>query len=80
MHTIADRRKMKSSLLLPEDDCFLRMSTNTRSFTITAPPSLDEMRKIVKGLEDALKDERQLREELEENLLIYKTRVLSRER
>lgn len=41
MHTIADRRKMKSSLLLPEDDCFLRMSTNTRSFTITAPPSLD---------------------------------------
>lgn len=66
MPGISDKRKMKSSMVLGADeDSFMRMSTNTRGFVNSAPPSHDDLRRIIKELETAIKEERERREELE---------------
>ena len=50
MPGISDRRKMRSSNVFGEEDSLMRMSTNTRGFLNTAPPSHDDFRKIIRDL------------------------------
>lgn len=62
MPNISDRRKLSMSKNISrEDDSLIRMNSNKTKAIIETPPSSHDMRKVVRELEEMLKEERMKR-------------------
>ena len=60
MKNISERRKLKGSGLAPSDDDWIKRTNtnNSKIITNTAPPSSQDLQRVIKDLEAMVKEER----------------------